>query len=126
MADSFYGKYRGVVVDNNDPDQCGRVRVQCPKVLGDLTSNWALPNLPPNTFGVPAIGTTVWVEFECGAKDYPIWTGCWYTTAQWASGSGGFDPTKLVVSTSGEYSIQCGSITSNASFPHADLASDLG
>ena len=27
---------------------------------------------------IPQIGTGVWVEFEQGNPDYPIWSGCWY------------------------------------------------
>jgi uncharacterized protein involved in type VI secretion and phage assembly len=27
---------------------------------------------------IPQIGAGVWVEFEQGDPDYPIWSGCWY------------------------------------------------
>jgi uncharacterized protein involved in type VI secretion and phage assembly len=30
---------------------------------------------------IPQIGTGVWVEFEQGNPDYPIWSGCWYGLA---------------------------------------------
>ena len=30
---------------------------------------------------VPPIGAGVWVEFEQGDPDYPIWTGCYYGSA---------------------------------------------
>jgi uncharacterized protein involved in type VI secretion and phage assembly len=30
---------------------------------------------------LPQIGTGVWVEFEQGDPDYPIWSGCWYGVA---------------------------------------------
>ena len=30
---------------------------------------------------IPQIGAGVWVEFEQGNPDYPIWSGCWYGSA---------------------------------------------
>lgn len=78
----YYGKYRGVVKDTNDPEKRGRIRVMCPAVLGKQLSNWALPCLPPNCFSVPIKDTMVWVEFEGGRKDSPIYTGVFYTTEQ--------------------------------------------
>ncbi|MEM8674581.1 MAG: phage baseplate assembly protein V [Cyanobacteria bacterium P01_G01_bin.67] len=79
----FYGKYRGVVVTNVDPEQRGRLLVQVPDVLGLLTSSWALPCLPNagiqmGTYMIPPIGAGVWVEFEQGDPDYPIWVGCFW------------------------------------------------
>jgi uncharacterized protein involved in type VI secretion and phage assembly len=76
----FYGKYRGLVVENIDPEQIGRVLVQVPDVLGLIPSSWALPCVPAagiqsGCFVVPPIGSQVWVEFEQGDPDYPIWTG---------------------------------------------------
>ena len=79
-AQRFYGKYRGLVVENIDPEQIGRVLVQVPDVLGVIPSSWALPCVPAagiqsGCFIVPPIGSQVWVEFEQGDPDYPIWTG---------------------------------------------------
>jgi len=76
----FYGKYRGLVVENLDPEQIGRVLLQCPDVLGEIPSSWAMPCVPVagiqcGIFCVPPIGSQVWVEFEQGDPDYPIWTG---------------------------------------------------
>jgi hypothetical protein len=76
----FYGKYRGLVVENLDPEQVGRVLVQVPDVLGEIPSSWAMPCVPAagiqsGCFVVPPIGSQVWVEFEQGNPDYPIWTG---------------------------------------------------
>jgi hypothetical protein len=76
----FYGKYRGLVVENVDPQQIGRVLVQVPDVLGETPSSWAMPCVPAagiqaGCFIVPPIGSQVWVEFEQGDPDYPIWTG---------------------------------------------------
>jgi uncharacterized protein involved in type VI secretion and phage assembly len=82
----FYGKYRGTVLDNVDPLQTGRLMVQVPDVSGVLPSTWALPCLPftgqgSGFYAVPPVGSMVWVEFEQGNPDYPIWTGCFWGTA---------------------------------------------
>jgi uncharacterized protein involved in type VI secretion and phage assembly len=82
----FLGKYRGVVLDNVDPLQTGRLMVQVPDVMAILPSSWALPCLPfagiqTGFYAVPEIGSMVWVEFEQGDPDYPIWTGCFWETA---------------------------------------------
>lgn len=76
----YYGKYRGLVIENIDPEQIGRVMVQVPDVKGELPSSWAMPCVPAagiqsGCFIVPPIGSQVWVEFEQGDPDYPIWTG---------------------------------------------------
>ena len=80
----FFGKYRGTVVNNIDPLQQGRVQVSVPAVLGDATLGWAMPCVAVRRarasgfFAVPPVGANVWVEFEGGDPDYPIWTGCFW------------------------------------------------
>ena len=79
----FYGKYRGVVTDNLDPLMLGRVRARVPDVMGDEESGWALPCAPfggngMGFFAVPISGAGVWIEFEHGDPEYPIWSGCWW------------------------------------------------
>jgi uncharacterized protein involved in type VI secretion and phage assembly len=86
MAEPLYGKYRGTVVNNVDPEQIGRIQAIVPGVEGLLPSSWAMPCLPwggVNTgmFTVPAIGAGVWIEFERGDPNYPIWTGCFWGLA---------------------------------------------
>ena len=76
----YYGKYRGMVIDNLDPMQIGRIMAQIPDVLGETPSSWAMPCVPAagtqaGCFIVPPIGSQVWMEFEQGDPDYPIWTG---------------------------------------------------
>lgn len=76
----FFGKYRGICVNNIDPLARARLKVQVPDVLGQTGSNWAepcLPYAPGGTTGAktPPPGTAVWVEFEGGNPDLPIWSG---------------------------------------------------
>lgn len=82
----FYGKYRGVVTDNQDPLLMGRVRAKVPDVMGDLESGWAMPCAPfggnaTGFFAIPPVSAGVWIEFEQGDPDYPIWSGCWWGSA---------------------------------------------
>ena len=68
------------MIENIDPEQIGRVLVQVPDVLGGIASSWAMPCVPAagiqaGIFVVPPVGSLVWVEFEQGNSDYPIWTG---------------------------------------------------
>jgi hypothetical protein len=76
----YYGKYRGTVVNNIDPEQRGRIQAIIPDVLGLIPSSWAMPCVPiagkqEGIFVVPQIGAGVWMEFEQGESDYPIWVG---------------------------------------------------
>lgn len=82
----FFGKYRGKVENNIDPLQLGRVQISTPAVLGEGSLSWAMPSVPyagsgVGFFAIPPNGANVWVEFEGGDPDYPIWSGCF-----WGSG----------------------------------------
>ena len=88
MRDSgnFFGKYRGMVLNNIDPMQMGRLQVQVPDVAGLIPATWAMPCVPlaginMGMFALPMIGSGVWVEFEQGNPDYPIWVGCFWGSA---------------------------------------------
>ena len=84
----YYGKYRGTVINNVDPEQIGRIMAIVPDVSNIVPTSWAMPCLPGagiNTgmFTVPPIGGGVWIEFEQGNPDFPIWTGgYWGLTAE--------------------------------------------
>jgi hypothetical protein len=80
----YLGKYRGVVLQNVDPQGIGRIQVQVIGVF-TLASSWAMPSFPvagaqTGAVAVPPLGAGVWVEFERGDPDRPIWTGCYYST----------------------------------------------
>lgn len=79
-TNKYYGKYRGTVVNNFDPEQRGRIQAIIPDVLGLIPSSWAMPCVPiagkqEGIFVIPQIGAGVWMEFEQGESDYPIWVG---------------------------------------------------
>jgi hypothetical protein len=76
----FYGKYRATVVNNLDPEQRGRIQAMVPTVSNVMLTNWAMPCVPmagkeQGVFMVPQIGAGVWIEFEGGDPDKPIWVG---------------------------------------------------
>lgn len=80
MKKEYYGKYRAKVVDIKDPETRGRIRVMCPKVLGKFKSAWCEPCIPVaydfgGDFALPKIGEFVWVEFESGDINKPVYTG---------------------------------------------------
>jgi hypothetical protein len=81
--EQFFGKYRGIVKDIDDPENFGRLRAKVPSVLGDVISPWALPCAPyaGNCLGqymIPPLDASVWIEFEAGDVSYPIWSGAWW------------------------------------------------
>jgi hypothetical protein len=82
----FYGKYRAFVSDNADPEHRGRLRLRIPSVLGkDVVSGWALPCAPyggtadQGFFFIPDKDAGVWVEFEAGLLEYPVWVGTFWS-----------------------------------------------
>jgi len=80
IGKQFLGKYRGTVLNNIDPLQIGRILVTVPDVLGLAPTSWAMPCVPiagkqMGTYVVPQVGAGVWIEFEQGNPDYPIWVG---------------------------------------------------
>ncbi len=82
----FFGKYRGTVANNIDPMQMGRIQAIVPDVGNSVPTSWALPCLPmtgqtAGVFMVPPMGASVWIEFEQGNPDYPIWTGGFWGSA---------------------------------------------
>lgn len=84
---TFHGKFRGSVTDNRDPLQLGRIKAQVQDVYGAQESGWAMPSSPyagssVGLFLLPPTGAGVWIEFEHGDPDYPIWSGCFWSTGE--------------------------------------------
>lgn len=85
LAERKFGKYRGIVRDNIDPEEMGRIKIEVPQIYGvakfkNQLSSWALPSVPyagkdVGTWFVPKIGDVVWVEFERGDISKPVWSG---------------------------------------------------
>jgi uncharacterized protein involved in type VI secretion and phage assembly len=94
----FYGKHRGTVSDNQDPNNLGRIRAKVPQVFGDVETGWALPCAPyagngTGLFTIPPAGAGVWIEFEAGDLSRPIWSGCWWVSGQLPTDQNGTDAT---------------------------------
>ena len=84
----FYGKYRGFVKNNQDPKHLGRLTLQVPSVLGDEVTGWAMPCVPyggqdnQGFLCIPDVGAGVWVEFEEGDLEFPIWVGTFWSAPE--------------------------------------------
>lgn len=80
----YVGKYRGTVLQNVDPEKRGRLQISVPDVMSLIPATWAEacaplagPTGPPmGVYMVPPIGAGVWVEFEHGDPNRPVWVGC--------------------------------------------------
>lgn len=84
---SYFGKYRGIVGDVDDPEGRCRIRATVPALLGEHPCGWALPAAPFGGDGhgmvmLPKPGSGVWIEFEAGRLDSPIWSGAWWGSGQ--------------------------------------------
>jgi hypothetical protein len=87
QGSGYYGKYRGIVTDNQDPNHWGRIKARVPDVLREVETGWALPCAPyagngSGHYTVPAPGAGVWIEFEAGDVSLPLWSGCWWGERQ--------------------------------------------
>lgn len=102
----FYGKYRGLVADVDDPERLGRIKARVPEVLGDTQTPWAMPCTPypgagEGWFVIPSVDAGVWIEFEAGDPSRPIWTGGWFGSGDVPKDEEGSDasPTRKVLRT---------------------------
>lgn len=84
MSDNkYYGIYQGVVSNIKDTEKRGRIKVQCPDVLGEVESAWCDPVIQVaydggGDFCMPAVEETVWIMFIAGDANRPVWFGNWW------------------------------------------------
>lgn len=108
-----YGKFRGIVTDNKDPEKRGRLKILIPAVLADQETDWALPCLPyggfdqQGMFMVPQVDAQLWVEFEEGDINRPIWVGTfWQQTSDVPEGAAKDEPTTRLLQTQSGHILQ--------------------
>ncbi len=102
----YYGKYSGTVTDNEDSEKRGRVKVRVPTVFGPELEVWARPCFPFGHFYVPDNETQVWVEFETGNPDFPLWVGTWYAEGKAPAEAAIAPPTNRVIQTPSGHTIE--------------------
>lgn len=56
IENNYYGLYRGVVVDNNDPKNLGRIKMMVPQVSGENVTDWAWPVIGSTSQFKPVYG----------------------------------------------------------------------
>jgi Type VI secretion system/phage-baseplate injector OB domain len=98
----FFGKYRGKITSSRDPLNLGRVQVSVPAIFEEGKQGWAMPCSPYagkgiGLFMVPPEGTNVWVEFEGGDADRPIWSGCFWGESELPREARVTDPDETIV-----------------------------
>lgn len=106
----YYGKYRAVVKDTVDPEKRGRIRVECPAVYGQGNiSKWCLPCFQAGVFSIPPKNSLVWIEFEEGDKNNPIWVGVFYTKTAFSElfDAEGYDPKCVYIRAYKDIWIRC-------------------
>jgi len=65
----------------------GRIQARVPAIFGNEQTGWAMPCVPyagkgVGMFFVPPIGANIWIEFEEGNTNRPIWAGCFWGTGE--------------------------------------------
>lgn len=74
----YYGKFRGTVLNSVDTGFKGRITASV-SVGGTPLQVVAEACTPyPGFYAIPPEGSGVWIEFEEGDLNRPIWTGCWW------------------------------------------------
>lgn len=82
-SNKISGNFRAKVIDNNDTEKKGRIKVQVYPFFTDVEAAylpWAVPAMPlfcgagnnSGFFSVPKIGSWVWVFFENGDYNQPV------------------------------------------------------
>lgn len=99
----YYGYYRGIVYDNKDPQNQGRLRIMCPQVYpaGESPDYWAYPIGMPSGkdygfYSMPSIGDPIWIMFEGGNTRFPIWSHGWWAANQLPDAAKRKEPTNHI------------------------------
>jgi hypothetical protein len=71
MVMGYGGTYLGSVVDDQDPFGQRRLHVLVPEIFAE-TPVWAAASITDDS-GQPGLGDSVWISFEHGDSDYPVW-----------------------------------------------------
>ena len=95
MKNKFFGIWRGVVTNVNDPLNLGRIKVKVHELLGDKDeTNWAsycspfgggghgwffMPTPVTKDAKEAQAGDGVWIMFEAGDINRPVWVGFWFS-----------------------------------------------
>lgn len=80
----YYGLYDGQVCSVNDPQNRGRIQCIIPEVTGDSPSAWCEPCIPVayddgGDFFLPKLKEFVWIMFEQGNPNKPVYLGGWWS-----------------------------------------------
>lgn len=84
MSTTYAGFYKGIVSNTNDPEKRGRIKCLIPDVLGDkIESAWCEPCVPVaydtgGDFCLPQPKETIWIAFEKGDPNFPVYLGNWW------------------------------------------------
>lgn len=110
MKKQYFGKYRAVVKETNDTEKRGRIKVECPSVFGQGNlSGWCLPCFPFGFFSIPPKNSLVWIEFEGGSPNNPIWTGVFYTKTTFSElyNAEGYDTKNMYIRAHKDVIVRC-------------------
>jgi len=84
LKNKLFGLWRGIVINVNDPKNLGRIRAQVHELFGEKDeTNWASYCSPfggggAGFFFLPEVGDSIWIAFEAGDINRPVWLGFWF------------------------------------------------
>ena len=102
----YYGKYSADVTNNEDELQQGRIKVTIPSMFGPDMEVTARPCFSTAHFYVPPVGAKVWIEFEGGDPQYPLYVGVWYPAGATPPESAVTPPDNRVIQTPSGHTIE--------------------
>jgi hypothetical protein len=84
VSSNLYGLFKGYVEDTRDPFGLGRIRARIFQIHGTPEDTptiyipWSEPVYPNLlSYYVPQVHDRVWITFEAGHKNRPLWLGTW-------------------------------------------------